>query len=209
VVDEVVIEPSSDQHIVLVISGQTLIQSRSQGTRWKTAEYGVGRIGLTPPGRGCHLRWRGSQRHRTTHISLPGSLMDSTAWQLWGTAAARMPRPNLLDTEDPVLVALSTGLCSAAAHGLDNLYAESAAALLAVHILTHHAPQQARTRVPAVPAQGNRRVHEVLAYLRANQAQPISLADMAQVARLSPFHFLRLFKLTTGTTPHRYLSNCE
>ena len=35
----------------------------------------------------------------------------------------------------------------------------------------------------------------------------ITVADLAEVACLSRFHFLRAFKVATGVTPHRYLSD--
>jgi len=34
---------------------------------------------------------------------------------------------------------------------------------------------------------------------------PLALADLAARAGLSPFHFLRIFRAATGTTPHQYL----
>ena len=34
---------------------------------------------------------------------------------------------------------------------------------------------------------------------------PLALSDLAERAGLSPFHFLRIFRDVTGTTPHQYL----
>lgn len=47
--------------------------------------------------------------------------------------------------------------------------------------------------------------HRLRDLLMARLGDAISLADMASVVGLSPFHFVRVFKLTYGTTPHRYL----
>lgn len=44
-------------------------------------------------------------------------------------------------------------------------------------------------------------------YLRANLAGQPSLDDLAAQARLSRFHFLRVFRRTTGLPPHQYLLN--
>jgi AraC family transcriptional regulator len=41
-------------------------------------------------------------------------------------------------------------------------------------------------------------------YIEANLHQDISLAELAAVARLSPYHFCRAFKETVGEPPHRY-----
>lgn len=44
-------------------------------------------------------------------------------------------------------------------------------------------------------------------FIIACAESPLTLADMAQVAALSPYHFLREFKRTFGQTPHSYLSH--
>jgi AraC-like DNA-binding protein len=44
-------------------------------------------------------------------------------------------------------------------------------------------------------------------YLNAHFAREIELRKVAEVARLSPFHFLRAFRRETGLTPHAYLTN--
>jgi AraC-like DNA-binding protein len=36
-------------------------------------------------------------------------------------------------------------------------------------------------------------------------AQPLDIDNLAQVAHVSPAHFIRTFKSTFGETPHRYL----
>jgi AraC family transcriptional regulator len=44
----------------------------------------------------------------------------------------------------------------------------------------------------------------VAAYIEDNLAEPISLGTLAQLARLSPYHFSRAFKQSFGAPPHRY-----
>jgi AraC family transcriptional regulator len=41
-------------------------------------------------------------------------------------------------------------------------------------------------------------------YLRAHLAEDVSLAELAGIANLSPFHFARMFKRTVGVPPHAY-----
>jgi AraC family transcriptional regulator len=41
-------------------------------------------------------------------------------------------------------------------------------------------------------------------YIEANLHQDISLAELAAIARLSPYHFCRAFKEIIGEPPHRY-----
>ena len=47
-------------------------------------------------------------------------------------------------------------------------------------------------------------IERALAYLATNYAEQIRIADLAHVACLSKYHFLRQFTATIGVTPHRY-----
>jgi AraC-like DNA-binding protein len=49
------------------------------------------------------------------------------------------------------------------------------------------------------------RVTRVVRMIDAYPGEPHSLTDLASIARLSPYHFLRTFVEITGTTPHQYL----
>jgi len=44
----------------------------------------------------------------------------------------------------------------------------------------------------------------VAEYIEANLGEAVRLTDMAQLARLSPYHFARAFKQSFGVPPHRY-----
>jgi AraC family transcriptional regulator len=52
---------------------------------------------------------------------------------------------------------------------------------------------------------GKKRVARVIDYIHANPGANISLAAMAQIAGLSPNHFVLLFTRATGQTPHQYV----
>jgi transcriptional regulator GlxA family with amidase domain len=49
------------------------------------------------------------------------------------------------------------------------------------------------------------RVTRVLRMINSDKDIPHHLNSLAQIARLSPYHFLRVFEGLTGTTPHQYL----
>lgn len=57
----------------------------------------------------------------------------------------------------------------------------------------------------SVSAQDTGRIARVIRRLEQSAAQPHSLADLAQVAGLSRYHFLRVFTRVTGVTPHQWL----
>jgi AraC family transcriptional regulator len=49
--------------------------------------------------------------------------------------------------------------------------------------------------------------NRVAEYIAANLAAPVSLAALAEMVRLSPFHFSRAFKHSFGMPPHRYIAS--
>ena len=46
----------------------------------------------------------------------------------------------------------------------------------------------------------------VLAFIDAEMARPLRVIDLAGVARLSPFHFARMFRHSVGRAPHAYIT---
>ena len=42
-------------------------------------------------------------------------------------------------------------------------------------------------------------------HVEENLSGPVAVADLAARAHVSEFHFSRLFRAATGTSPHRYL----
>ena len=50
------------------------------------------------------------------------------------------------------------------------------------------------------------RLRRVLAYIEENLVEDIAVADLANVACLSIFHFTRAFTAAMGVPPHRYVS---
>lgn len=88
----------------------------------------------------------------------------------------------------------------------NTLYAEALGAVLKHELvrLSRGAPQH-EPPIRGGLAGWQRRI--VAQYIDENLAQPISLATLADLARLSPFHFSRAFKQSFGLPPHGYHTN--
>ncbi|WP_158623632.1 helix-turn-helix domain-containing protein [Corallococcus llansteffanensis] len=65
------------------------------------------------------------------------------------------------------------------------------------------APQLESSRAPGRLARDG--VHAALAAIEQGSTEELTLGDLARVAGMSPYHFLRVFKRETGLTPHRLL----
>ncbi|MBV6626078.1 MAG: helix-turn-helix transcriptional regulator [Rivularia sp. (in: Bacteria)] len=56
---------------------------------------------------------------------------------------------------------------------------------------------------------GKRKLKLVMDYIQAHITEEITLAQMAEIAGLSPFHFSRIFKESVGVSPNRYVNQCR
>jgi len=59
-----------------------------------------------------------------------------------------------------------------------------------------------QTAAPSLPSCRIRRVTE---YIEQNLDKELRLAELAAVVYMSPYHFARLFKCSTGVPPHRFV----
>jgi AraC family transcriptional regulator len=89
-------------------------------------------------------------------------------------------------------------------HGPGASYLESVAAVVAVHLARHYCVVP--TATPPYPGLPTRKLGRVQAYITAHFDQTIDVRSLAAVANLSAFHFARMFKRTTGQSPHLYIT---
>ena len=109
-----------------------------------------------------------------------------------------------LAENSPTLVRLAGACADALEHKIESPYQGSALAhAILMELLGECCPpeQMPTCPLPAVPSF----VIEVEEFCRQNYARPIGVADMARVAKMSRFHFTRLFQKAWGISPGRYL----
>jgi AraC family transcriptional regulator len=107
--------------------------------------------------------------------------------------------------QDPVIWAVCTRFRMAAlgATTIDEADADSLVHGLLLHVAVRHLDARPPRRVRGRLDQ--RRLVRVADLVEASLSRPPSLREMAEVAAMSPFHFQRLFRATTGLTPHAYV----
>lgn len=90
----------------------------------------------------------------------------------------------------------------------NRLYAETAAAMLSIHLLQRYGQQHLELKdyTDGLPRST---LHQVIDYIHTHLDQELGLADLAAIANLSPHYFTRLFKQSTGCTPHQYVIRCR
>jgi AraC family transcriptional regulator len=53
------------------------------------------------------------------------------------------------------------------------------------------------------------RLRRVTQYIQENLPHQLRLAELSALVNMSPYHFARLFKRSTGVPPHRFLVRCR
>jgi AraC family transcriptional regulator len=87
------------------------------------------------------------------------------------------------------------------------LYGQYLARALASYLVRCYS-DAGQLRAKAGP-QRKDKIAAALQYIEANAMQELSIPKLAKTVHLSPYHFARLFKHTTGLTPHQYVLHCR
>ncbi|NJL67601.1 MAG: helix-turn-helix transcriptional regulator [Microcoleus sp. SM1_3_4] len=108
--------------------------------------------------------------------------------------------------QDPLIYQIGLALKAALEtdESSDRLYAESAATFLAVHILRHYSTrtQKIQDYVGGMP---QHKLKQAIEYIQEHLSENISLETIANHIEISSYHFCRLFKQSTGFSPHQYV----
>ncbi|MFC4909581.1 helix-turn-helix domain-containing protein [Actinomadura gamaensis] len=199
VVEDMALPGTADLHLVLPVGGRAVLRTRSGGRTSRTV-WEPGRLALGVPDQPVVRGYHADGAMRSVQVHIPRGTVEATAGRLGGTAPDYEAMAESLAAGDPLVEeAVRTIDAMGAA---DDLYAESAAAFLAVHLLTRHAGLAA----PRTPAREDARVRAAVAMMRERLADPITLADIADEVHLSVYHLVRVFRDATGTTPYRHLT---
>lgn len=173
--------------------------------------------------------WRtGGRTHET--ILPPGGLClqsdgetNAPFWRDEMTVAAVAISPELIATilEDRARPAIDTfverrcipdtlsydyarALSSELATPGEPLYAEALSIAFTLHLLTTHGQGAGKLLIPKGKLSSTQ-LKTVTEMVRAQLATNLSLTQLATAANVSPFHFARNFKNTTGLAPHQFV----
>lgn len=182
-------ERGSTSGVALLVSGSFVVRNHHG-----TSLLSEGSMFLVEAGH-CFVC---SHRHGEGDRCLSFQFTPETFERLAHDAGAR---PHFAHNRLPPLRALS-GLTARARAGMSDPQAIEEVAFELAGAALRHAGRSGRK---SAPAHHHGRMTEVLRYMAEHSAAPHRLVGLARLARMSPYHFLRSFKATTGVTPHQWL----
>jgi AraC family transcriptional regulator len=195
--------PALPRHILVInLSAPSTIQERLAG---RQGHLGTGNVVILPAGAPTtwHLEREGEVRH--LHLYLSPTLIQQIATEA-DIDPDTVEFVNTLGMFDPRIETIALSLLSELrSEGLGGrLYVESLANILGIHLLRQHSSVK-QPSLPRSVGLDRATLRRVSTYIEEHLAEDLSLSELAAVAYLSPYHFARLFKASTGFAPHQYV----
>lgn len=195
--------------IALRCHPQSVVSRKGDGLQQVT-KVEPGTIWLCPAG--VHEQdIKVSAWHEVLHVYLPVSRFDQLS-DVCGGASLRAGSVRYLGgIFDEHIRQIGAALVDELRHpsAAGHVRADSLAISLVTRLVHKYSSDWSSGAPPArVNARlGERRVRRVIDFMTQNLDQDLSVDDLAAVACVSPFHFIRMFQKAVGTTPSRYLGN--
>ena len=203
--------PTSDISLILVMGGAMRLAQRPASGPWKEWRISHGDLMLHADAGSSHeLRWKSLSvtRTQTLHLRLSKDLLAHATEEVMGADPQRVALVTRSAFQDPLLRHIGFALwreLEQPAPG-SKLYAHAAAQMLAVHLLRHYS-SVAGPRHATAPVHGltQRQLTRLTDFVHAYVSHDLSLATLAHQVGFSPYHFARLFRQTTGESPHQFV----
>jgi AraC family transcriptional regulator len=198
--------------LVMYRGGPVYVERRQAQGSWQGGNLYQGDLVLNwgpRPAYESRIWSRSAVPTQLLNLHLTRQVLSQVAEALLGVELADLELVDQVGVQDPLLsqvaLALWWELEQSAPAG--SLYAQSAAQLLAAHLLRHYSSSQARCRAVPPPSQGltERQIQQVRAYIREHLSEQLSLEALAQQVSFSPYHFARVFRQALGTSPHQFV----
>ncbi len=195
--------------LILLLSGSLDMTLHTRDGRPRCYHTPPGTLYLTAANQPDYeMAWRNVSPEpvRTVELYLDNDLLAQTAAADAGIDFARVELHDGTGLDDPLLRQLVRAIAQELPRpeSQNELYADTAARMLAMQLVRSHATVNPRESVRAgtVPPRTLRRLAD---HVRARLSGPITLNELAAVAGLSPYHFARVFRRTTGQSPNAYV----
>jgi AraC family transcriptional regulator len=194
----------ADHLVALRLSGSCRAERVVEGRRDR-GRTEPGRITIQPAA--SPSSWSVEGDGELLYVFLPSPLLETVAEEQDLPPASAVPAARF-GVEDAALARLLTAISQEVGRGsaCTTMRAEALVLHLASELLDrHHGGGHPIIRARVVhpfSALLRRRIDD---YLEARLADGVSIADLAAFAGISRSHFIHRFRMSFGTTPHRYL----
>ncbi len=116
----------------------------------------------------------------------------------------------IINPSDPLIYSIGLTLKAELESGGmgGRLYVDAMTTALMAHLLRHYSVQN-YALPPIANGLPKRTLQQVVEYIHEHLDRDLTLATLAAIAQMSPSYFSRLFKQSTGLSPHQYVIRCR
>ena len=202
--------PGNQVALMLYAGGPLHVERRWAQAPWKEEDVYPGDLVLNwGEGPSYEVRWwsLSDVPTQTLDIQLSRGLVNRVAQEVVGVDLASLELDRRTGIRDPLLAQIGHALWQELEQPAPagKLYAQTAAQLLALHLVRNYTSSHVALKALPPSPQGltERQVKQVQDFILAHLSDDLSLDRLAQQIGFSPYHFARLFRKATGASLHQ------
>ena len=191
-----------DDHLIIVhLSGPVRVERNLSGEQEKQ-RIAPGGLFVLPPNQDFGVSLTAPLE--TIHLYIRRSLIRAAAQELCKGDPEKVEFLPRFGERDPLIEQMGRMVCGMMADNQSDFFADGAARLLAAQIVRHHSCGL-QAELPRITGLNQRQLEAVHDVIEERMEESLSIDDLAEAVGLSPIHFARQFKRSTGKAPHQYL----
>jgi AraC family transcriptional regulator len=196
-VEDLYVAPSGAHCLIFRRGSPTRLLQR-QGNEIHQRLWSTGEVLVVPAGTPSF--WRSELPRENVHVDLLPEWLERAAGGR-GPVVLR----NSFGAHDPMLASLLQALVASLDDNtsLHAPFGDAMAMAVATHLVEHYAAGRGTTEKTCVLSA--RQMRQLSDFVRERLSAPCDVARLAQQVDLSPAHFSRCFKASSGLTPHQFV----
>ena len=205
--DLLVVPAVAEPLLVWIVSGSVRVEERELGSNWLASDVSAGSFYLTHSPTPYEMRWRACSDDPfvVLHVYLGLAIYRRALADVFGPQADAVRLADVSGSRDPTVSSLMEMIRNEviSSNNPNEMYLEALALALAVHVVRAYGVVEGRHK----PRRQMLQLFKLQRCIRAMETgldRPLNLERLAEIASLSPFHFSRMFKQSTGCSPTDY-----
>lgn len=192
-----------DQHFVSIhLGGHKRLSRRGEGAA-RVCDVPTGAFSVVPAGAAFH--WNTEGPIDFAHIYFSPAILDHVITDVFDRDPSRITLRESLGAEDPLIGPLALSLLEElGCEDINRAYLDDLMHLLLCRLLRLNS-NVGDTVGRACHSLAPFRLRNAIAFIEEHLAEPIGVVEIANASGVSPYHFSRAFRQTTGRPPYAYL----